>query len=117
MGYDGDEVYYDLREKDAADTDLGITTALECKVVKNFFMTNGDFMPLSRQESLPSMVDCTVDFNQVQNGVEYFLAWTDENFEMQQAGNPITFSEKTNSRFSADNADCFRPMKNLDIDR
>ena len=50
-GYDGMRVNYSLKSPNG-----NLASLVDCKVTKNHFMANGDNMPLSAQNNLPSMV-------------------------------------------------------------
>ena len=49
--YDGMSVFYSLKGPQGNSVSL-----MGCEVTKNQYMANGDFMPLSAQSHLPSMV-------------------------------------------------------------
>ena len=62
-------------------------------------MDNGEYLPISRQEYLPTMVDCEVEFPMIETDQEYTLVWYDNRGNEQKSSSTIQFEDDDSFRF------------------
>jgi len=78
-------------------------------------MANGENMPLTRQSSLKTMVDCEVEFGLLEKQFgKYRLRWSDESGE-HTSSNEFTVNEDKTSR--TESTDCFRAKSSMGLSR
>ena len=76
-------------------------------------MQNGDFMPLSMEDKLPTMIDCPIDYNFLEANTKYYLVW-ESGDGVELAIDPFRIEADPNkaSRYTAD---CFRPKSPMEV--